>query len=109
VCVCVGGGHLQQCCYVETIRTVRRKTPIKNRTPGPQKTARQKLLRFEKEATAGRASSSPGSEQSNFESRQRAEQVRVQAADRIGSSQGTGRLAENKRRQRGPVHSVSST
>ena len=60
---------------------------------GPQKTAREKLLWSEKEAAAGRTVSSPGSEQSKFESRQRAEQVLVQAADRAGSNQGTGRLA----------------
>ena len=57
----------------------------------------------------GRESSCPGSGQRKFESRHRAEQFRVQAADRAGSSQGTGRLAETKRRERGPVHSVSST
>jgi len=58
---------------------------------------------------AGRASSNPGSGQSKFESMQQAEKVRVQAAGRAGSSQGTGRLAETRRRKRGPVHSVSST
>ena len=40
---------------------------------------------------------------------QRAEQVRVQAAGRAVSSQGTGRLTETRRRQRWPVHIVSST
>ena len=49
---------------------------------GPQKTARQKILLSEKEAAAGRASSSPGSGQSKFKSGEGAGQVTVQAAGR---------------------------
>jgi len=49
---------------------------------------------------AGKAGSGPGSGQM---------QVQVQAAGRAGSSPATGRFAETRRRQCGPVHSVSST
>jgi len=74
--------------YVETIRTVQRpKTPIGIRKAGPQKTTRQKILRSEKEAAAGRASSRPDSGQGTFETKQRSGQVRVkdQAAGRASS------------------------
>jgi len=129
-------GYVQKSCYVETIRIGNsRTTPVGNRTARQEKTARQKILQSEKEAAAGRTISIPGSVQRNFESRKRAEHVRVQTAGRTCSSPGSGqdklksrqraekvrvqaagrassspgRLAETRRRQRGPVHSVSST
>ena len=74
-------------------------TPVGNRTAGPQKTARQKILRSEKEAAAGRTSSSPGSVQRNFESRQWAEQVRVQAVSRESLSPGSGQNKFKSRQQ----------
>jgi len=62
-------------------------------------TARQKILRSKKEAAVSRAGSSPGNEQSRFESRQWAEQVRVQAVSGAGSSPGSGQSRfESKQR-----------
>jgi len=87
--VCVG--YVQQSCYVETIRIVQRPNdPKRKLNGGTTETPRQKILRSEKEAAAGRASSSPGGEQSEFESRRQAEQVRVQEVSRASSSPSSG-------------------
>ena len=104
--VCVG--YVQQSCPVETIRIVQRlNDPKRKSSGGTTETARQKILRSEKEGSGqnrfesrqwaeqvrvqavSRAGLSPGGEQSRFESRRRAEQVRVQAAGRAGSSPGS--------------------
>jgi len=54
-------GYVKQSCYVETIRVVQRlNDPKRKSNGGTTETARQKILRSEKEAAAGRASSSPG-------------------------------------------------
>ena len=72
--MCVG--CVQQSCYVEAIRIVQRLNDLKRKSNGgTTETGRQKILWSEKEAAVSRAGSSPGSEQSKFESRQWAEQV----------------------------------
>jgi len=68
--VCVG--YVRQSCYVETIRIVQRPNdPKRKSNGGTTETARQKILRSEKESAAGRASSSPGGGPSKFEARSR--------------------------------------
>ena len=81
VCVCVR--YVQQICHVQTIRMVQGPNDPKRKSNGwTSKTSRQQILRSAKE---------------------------VQAVSRAGSSLAAGRFAETRKRQRGPVHSVSST
>jgi hypothetical protein len=112
-----------------------RTNPSGHRTAGPQKKLLDRNSRVREgskqndfEKAASRADPSPGNGQSRSKSRQRAEQIQVQATGRADSSPGNGqsrfksrqraeqirvrkqsRVAETRGHHSEPVHSVAST